>query len=123
MARIIFWLLTGLYATLYYFKTSGTYWPIVSDHLADLICLPIVLSICRYALIKWKFAPPTFELTPGMVLAAAIYFSVVFEGLLPMWKTNHHADFIDILAYFLGGISYFLFRLRIQNTKHDIAAS
>lgn len=121
MARILFWLLAGLYAVLYYFKTSGNYWPIVSDHLADLICLPIVLSICRYTLIKWKLAPPTFELTPAMVLAATIYFSVVFEGLLPLWNNNHHADFVDVLAYFLGGILYFLFRSRIKTTRYDTA--
>jgi hypothetical protein len=119
MARLLFWILFFVYAVLYLLKTLGYYTPWISDYLADLLCLPIVLSIVLFAMRKMRVVPESFELTPAMILAALIYFSIVFEWLLPLWSDRYQSDFLDIVAYSLGAIAYYYFRKHHNQNQYE----
>lgn len=120
MATALFYLMFISYLVLYVLKTAGYYWPFISDHLADFLCLPIVLSFCRFTMIRWRFAPSQFELSVSMILFAVLAFSIVFEGILPSLSDRYYSDPIDIVAYLLGAAVYFSFRKFYKNTQHEI---
>lgn len=95
--------------------------PVISDYLADLLCLPLVLSFCRFVMIWWRIIPNHFELTRSMIFATAAYIAIVFEGLLPHFSSGHESDWLDVVAYFLGAFGYFVFREKIKTRKHEFS--
>lgn len=113
--------MTAVYLSLYVTKVSGHYIPLVSDYLADLLCLPLVLSFCRFVMIKWRFVPRQFELTRNMIFVTTVYIAVVFEGILPSLSTAYQSDLLDIVAYFLGAIGYYVFRKNHKINKHEFS--
>ena len=121
IGRVLFWLMTALYLLLYIRKTTGYYSPWVSDYLADLLCLPIVLSFCLFVMKKWRVVSRDFELTKAMIIATIVYFSIVFEWILPSLSNHHHGDVLDIVAYSLGALAYYFFR-KTQVSKNYEAA-
>ncbi len=110
MARWLFALLFLIYIMLYSAKHTGINLGVVSFYAADLLCLPITLSAIRYVMYKAGVIRDEFELTPGMIFAAALSFGIVFEWYLPQHSDGHHSDMLDFVAYLLGGIAYFIFR-------------
>jgi hypothetical protein len=108
--QIIYALLAGTYLLLYLAKALNLYVPFLSDYLADLLCLPIVLSSIHFLMSGMRAVPKGFELSLAMIIAAIIAFSVVFEFVLPKINEKYTADPFDILAYFLGGINYYYYR-------------
>lgn len=121
MAKFLFWILTAVYLSLYVTKVSGNYIPMVSDYLADLLCLPLVLSFCRFVMIQWRFVPRKFELSRAMIFATTVYIAVVFEGILPVYGTAYESDLLDIVAYFLGAIGYYFFREKQKINQHEFS--
>lgn len=112
--KIAFWWLLAVYIVLFFMKKSGMYYPFYSDYLADLICLPIVLTISRFAIIKLTSVGSDFELSPAKIIVATCYIVAVFEFLLPNFSSNYQSDMLDIVAYFLGALGYYIFRKRIK---------
>ncbi len=112
--KITFWFLLAVYALLFSLKKTGLYYPFFSDYLADLICLPIVLAISRFVIIKLTSVGSGFELSPAKIIVATCYIAIVFEFILPNHSPNYHSDMIDIVAYFLGASGYYFYRKKIK---------
>lgn len=115
MNRNLKYLITAsiVYVILFIFKKTEIYFPILSDYLADLICIPIVLGWIK--LIMDKLSVQNFRWGKLAILIAVIYFSIVFELIMPSFSSNYTRDFIDVILYGIGGIIFY-FSLQKSST-------
>lgn len=83
--------------------------PYKIPYLNDLLCLPIVLSLALW--IQQKLFPMTCRpvLNAAQVIFAVLYFALFFEVVLPAFSRRYTRDYLDILAYAVGGIIYYFF--------------
>jgi hypothetical protein len=77
----------------------------VSSYFADLLCLPILLSLATFFLQKVRL-DEHFQLTIKMIFFVWLYVSIVFEVILPHFSTRYTADIWDVVAYSIGGIVF-----------------
>jgi hypothetical protein len=103
---------TILYASFKLFRilgliTSG----VINDYLADLLCMPIVLTIILTS-VRFLKKRPDFQMPLSGILFTLVYWSVYFEWFLPSRSTSYTADPLDVIAYFLGAASFFLWQRR-----------
>jgi uncharacterized membrane protein AbrB (regulator of aidB expression) len=75
-------------------------------YFTDLLAIPLVLGATNFILKKYT-SNPQHRLSVVKVLAACIYFSVLFEWILPAYSTQYTADTLDVVCYFIGGGMYF----------------
>lgn len=93
--------------------------PIINDYLTDFITIPLYSYVIKYMMNDilnhhWK---PDFQ----FYLSSFIYISLLFELICPMISTQFTSDISDVLAYFLGGFSYYFFekyRMRFSSFKN-----
>jgi hypothetical protein len=116
VARVVFIGLAASYLVLYILKQMGIYMNYISDYAADLLCIPLALSVIHFALIKLGVIKKEFEFTPVMIAYCVLIFGLAFEWYLPMKSPNFTADPLDFVAYILGGVAYFIFR-KLQREK------
>lgn len=83
-----------------------THWFVFPDiihyYLNDLLCLPILLTLTLYV-IRFVKRDSTLKFSCLLIFGNALFYSILFEGLLPQISKTYTADFIDILMYWLGG--------------------
>lgn len=96
---------------------------IINNYLNDLLCMPIVLKICQFAVRFIKKDKHT-NIPIKMSFVLTILYALYFEFLLPKFSDRYTADFIDVILYFMG----FLFFLWIEgkpkaNHKDEIDKS
>lgn len=116
MGKVVFAGLAAIYVVLYILKQMSIYMKYISDYAADLLCVPLVLSVIHFVMVKFGVIKTQFELTPAMIAVCVVMFGLAFEWFLPMKSTNFTADPIDFVAYILGGFAYFIFR-KLQREK------
>ena len=75
-------------------------WPL-HTHLDDLLCLPISLSIILAAE-RLYFSDQKLTLPKRHLILAVVLFSLIFEGVLPLFSERYTMDAWDIVAYTLG---------------------
>lgn len=76
-------------------------------NLTDFLCLPILLTIANL-LIKILFPSQCFIISVSQIVLLALFYSVLFECILPKVSTKYTADYLDVIMYFLGGGFYWL---------------
>lgn len=96
---------TSIYALLFILKKSEIYFPFISDYLAELICIPIVLGWTKILMDKMNVQNFHWGIWP--IIIAIIYFSIVFELIMPNYSSNYTQDFLDIIFYSIGGIIFY----------------
>lgn len=78
------------------------------SYLDDLIFFPIILStiliIEQFFRHNWSYIIPFTH-----VLSAFLIFSLLLELVFPKFSERFTADPIDVLAYFIGSVFYYLF--------------
>ncbi|MBO0357945.1 hypothetical protein J0X19_08315 [Hymenobacter sp. BT186] len=87
-----------------------SHWPLpdaVRFHLADLLALPLELTLILYFMRRWYFRRPSFVLPASWIVSTWVVFAGWFEVLLPLFDRRATADPLDVLAYAVGG---FIFR-------------
>jgi len=95
-------LFSGLYANKHWL-----HWPLpvpITAHLADLLALPLLLSLALAA--HRLLISRAGTLPVGWLVGAWLVISVWFEGLLPLWSARAVADPLDVLAYALGILAF-----------------
>lgn len=102
-ASIAFW------ANQYLEKSMRIFVPLYHSYGDDLMAMPVVFGLCLQ-LMRW-FHPMGDQLTFSnkQVLIGLVYFSVVFEIILPLVSKTYTADPIDVLCYGLGTIVFLKF--------------
>ncbi len=79
--------------------------------LDDLLCLPLVLALALAAHRRLRVRDTAYVLPLDQVALAWIFFTLVFEGILPRLNADHTADPRDGLAYAAGAV---FFQLRLN---------
>jgi hypothetical protein len=77
----------------------------VRSYFADLLCLPILLSLATFFLQKMRL-DKHFQLTTKMIFFVWLYVSIVFEVILPHFSIRYTADIWDVVAYAIGAIVF-----------------
>lgn len=110
--RISYWFLLGLVAWLLIvqLRKNGIFIPVINNHFTDLITIPMYCYLIEYIMnsllgFHWK---PDFK----FVLSSILYLSFLFEVLCPRLSSLFTGDIFDVIAYGIGGILYYFFRIR-----------
>lgn len=75
----------------------------------DLMVIPLVLFIERWVLSK-LYQQPTFRLSAAMIIVMVFFYSLLFEGIFPLYFPRYTADGLDVVMYGLGGLGYALWQ-------------
>lgn len=86
--------------------------PLINNYLNDLLCLPIVLKICKYV-VQFINSDKQVNIPIKISLTLTIVYSIYFEVVLPTVNSRYTGDLIDVVLYFLG----FLFFLWIEKSE------
>lgn len=92
--------------------------PLVSSYLADVLALPLLLTLALAFMRHVYFRQPGFVLPAAWVISTWAAVSVWFELLLPWWRPGTAtADPFDALAYAAGGFLFGHFLNRPAGAK------
>lgn len=99
-ASLAFWI------NLYLEKSLGIFLPFYHSYGDDLIAMPVVFGICLQ-MIRW-IHPMKSELvfTKKQLAIGVIYFSIVFELILPHVSEVYTADLLDVFCYLFGTLVF-----------------
>lgn len=114
--RISYWFLLGLavWAGIILLRRNGIYIPVINNHFTDLITVPMYCYLIEYimnSLLHYDWKPDL-----KFVLTSVLYLSFLFEVLCPKLSGQFTGDFLDVLAYLVGGMIYYIFN--IKRDKH-----
>lgn len=81
----------------------------ISSYLADVLCLPILLS---YILLLMRYfkKESLLWLNIPQIIFLFLYVSLLFEFILPKYSKRYTADFCDVIAYAVGAIFFYFFQ-------------
>lgn len=82
---------------------------------ADLLCMPIVLSICLWVVRKWK-SDPNLRLSLFSILSLVLFYALYFEVYLPPRNQRYTADLWDVVMYLAGALLFYLIQ-ELSNKK------
>ena len=100
-ACLIFWLNQFLERKLKIFI------PYVHAYLDDLMAIPVVLGI-TLQIYRWIHPlKEGFIFSKTQVFVGWLYFSFLFEFLLPRWSSTYTADVLDVFCYGIGAIAFY----------------
>lgn len=98
-----------VYGALLLLKKTGHHILLLSDHGADLLAMPVVLSIALFAVRHTDRSRSHFVFHWLHIAFAAALYGFLFEWLFPRLSDRHTADPWDLLAYGLGAILFAIF--------------
>lgn len=78
-----------------------------SSYLNDLLCMPVVLSICLFIIRKISKRKELIISLFSAFSLAALY-SIYFEIYLPEVTERYTSDTVDVLMYFTGALIFWL---------------
>ncbi|WBO86387.1 hypothetical protein [Hymenobacter yonginensis] len=79
----------------------------LNSHFADVLALPLLLTVALSFMRRLYFRQPTFVLPGSWVVSTWLSVALVFEVLLPRFRPRTYtADWLDIVAYGLGGLIF-----------------
>lgn len=110
MSRIFFLLASSLLIFLGLQLWVSMEYPLpgfIRFHLADLLCRPVVLSICLIAVRIIK-NDPNIRLSAYSIFSLFVFYSVYFELLMPEIHQRYTADPLDVLMYFFGSLIFYI---------------
>ncbi|EAZ82225.2 hypothetical protein [Algoriphagus machipongonensis] len=115
-ASLAFWL------NQYFEKSLGVFIPFYHSYGDDLMAMPVVFGICLQVM-RW-IHPSKMELvfTKKQLFIGLLYFSIIFELVLPRVSTTYTADPLDVLCYATGTLMFFKWMNRpsLQSKKSQI---
>lgn len=103
----IFFSIIGI--SVYIMQMLGTKLPLfVNNHLNDLLIIPINLFAVQ---LLWGVLAGTIVfLRLGIVATCVLFYSIVFEYILPQFNSRYTADWWDVLCYLSGGLLFWLYQ-------------
>jgi len=88
---------------------------LVNNYLNDLLCMPIVLKICQYAVRQIK-SDQNLQIPVGVAFILTIVYALYFEWLLPKINDRYTADVIDVCLYVIG----FVFFVWVERSDESV---
>lgn len=108
MKILLFTISTLLFLTHQFLQWGlGIHIPFVDSYLDPFLAMPILFFLLDWEMEFFRTRPQLNEME---LLASFIIFSVIFEWLFPYLSADFTGDVWDIVAYFLGGLLYYLAR-------------
>ncbi|ASZ12644.1 hypothetical protein KTO58_11270 [Chitinophaga pendula] len=89
--------------------------PYVNGQLTDLLATPLIASACVTVIRYWVLKNSNYRLPLPYILFIAAYLSIAFEWIMPTYTTRYTADWLDVAAYFTGGLLYHFFITAYQH--------
>lgn len=109
LPNILFLVLCGLAGLVYILQFLGILLPLwINNYMNDFLCLPILLGL-EQLFFRWFTGKSDYKFSLFFSLAMAAYYSFYFEYYQPEHNDRYTADLIDVLLYFLGAVSFYLF--------------
>lgn len=116
--HIIFFLFVVLYLFNRLFHHPVYDKTFIRCYLSDFLCLPIVLFFILLIFRHLLFNSNKYTLPVIYIIIAFLCFSFSFEWLLPKYDSRFTCDMGDVIAYFTGGVFFYLFlNLPMQSQK------
>ena len=113
--RLYFLIFVGITTAVYIAQQLSFHLPhLINNYLNDLLCMPIVLKICQFAvrfIKKDKYITIPIKISFTLTLLYAMY----FEFLLPKFNNRYTADAIDVILYFMGLLFFLWIEGSIKN--------
>lgn len=110
--QISYWFLLGLAAWLVMIllRKNGIFIPVINNYFTDFMTIPMYCYLIEYIMnsllgFQWK---PDFK----FVLTSVLYLSFLFEVLCPKLSFHFTGDIFDVLAYFMGAMLYYFFKIK-----------
>jgi hypothetical protein len=98
---LIFWL------NQFFEKYLGLFIPWVHEYLDDLLAMPVVLGI-TLQVYRWIHPQKeNFRFSKTQIAVGWLYFSFLFEVLLPKWSKIYTSDIWDVFAYGIGAVAFY----------------
>jgi hypothetical protein len=88
-------------------KISHRSIPWVHAYMDDLLCMPVVLGLTLHIFRKIHPGKEKYRFEWHHVLVAVVYYSLIFEWLLPNRSSVYTRDIWDIFFYALGGVLFY----------------
>ena len=104
----LFWISSLVFTTNQILEASGIYLPFIHSYLDDFLCPPIVLGFALFIQQQFTYRNRFYVLSAKMIAFFVIWYSLIFEVILPISSEQFHADPWDVLAYTLGGFLFYL---------------
>ncbi len=79
---------------------------IIRFYVNDFLIVPIVLSICLYIL-RWSRGDAEYKIPFWIILYMSLFYTVIFEYLLPQTNIRYTSDIIDVVLYFVSGFLFY----------------
>lgn len=79
--------------------------PMIQFYMNDLLIVPLTAGIARSSM-RWLFQVKKYILRFWQACYIVVFYSIVFEGILPFFLLRYTGDWIDVLLYIIGGIFY-----------------
>jgi len=98
------------------FHASGN--RLADSYLLDLLCIPLVMEGCKWMLEKLLRRP--YRFTGYHVMLAVLYFSLVFEWLLPRMNDRYHGDIYDVLCYGTSAAIWYAVHIKLNFKRRTI---
>lgn len=76
-----------------------------NNYLNDVLCMPIVLKICQYA-IRFLKNNQSLQIPFALVLTLTLGYAIYFEWLLPHYDLRYTGDSLDVLLYVIGALFF-----------------
>jgi len=77
-------------------------------YLSDILALPVYLPTSLYLAWRLHLISGEYRLDFIHILGAVLTFSLLFEGIVPVFDATTTRDPYDVLAYFAGGLLVYI---------------
>ncbi len=74
---------------------------LIQFYLNDLLCMPVVLSLCLAAIRFYKKSMYLYVPIP-VAYALTVFYIIYFEWILPQINDRYTGDIIDVALYLIG---------------------
>jgi hypothetical protein len=81
----------------------------LNNYLNDLLFVPLALGSAVFLQQNLILKQPDYYLNKSQIIISVAYISVMFEGIIPLFKDRYTADFFDVLCYGFGGLLFYFF--------------
>ncbi|RSK44566.1 hypothetical protein [Hymenobacter perfusus] len=108
----LFWAGVGLYLLALTQKRGGpllhlAWWPtFLNGQLTDVLTLPLELTLMLWWMRRYYFRQPQFVLPTSWIFSCWLFTAIWFEGIWPRFSASVTADWLDVVAYALGGLIF-----------------
>tara|TARA_Y100000589_G_C26964539_1_gene552057 strand:- start:416 stop:808 length:393 start_codon:yes stop_codon:yes gene_type:complete len=103
--HILHFILIALYGISLYVKFLVPNQSFLNHYLADLICMPIIFYLVGEI---FRILKINSILSLPKIIFGVVYFSFIFEFLLPQFSNRYTRDWYDVLMYCIGGLFYYV---------------